>query len=414
MRVITLLVCVLAVAGCTRSAIGPAIPAGPQNAAASSSADASPAAAGYAELYSFKGRAGGGQPDGSLLGYKGALYGTTSSYGKGYGTVFALEAFGKVRVLHQFGGYPDGAYPQANLIALQNVLYGTTSAGGTHGAGTVFAITRGGDERVVHDFGKGNDGAQPEGGLLAYHGVLYGTTQNGGTHNRGIVFALTPSGQEQILHDFAGAPRDGGHPTGALIAVSGNFYGTTRAGGKSASGGSVFKIDPFGSERVVHSFGVAFHDGKNPAGTLLYTNRALFGTTLHGGAYFKGGTIFEMAPGGGSYLVLHSFGKGEDGANPTAGLIDVKGELYGTTLGGGNRAGRSQYCVSPRPNGGYACGSIFKVNAFGQEHVVYRFNGDPDGANPQGGLVNFDGALYGTTSWGGSSTYYGTIFRILH
>jgi uncharacterized repeat protein (TIGR03803 family) len=365
-------------------------------------------------LYSFKGRTSGGQPDGSLLAYKGALYGTTSSYGKGYGTVFALEAFGKVRVLHQFGGFPDGAYPQANLVALRGVLYGTTSAGGTHGGGTVFAITTPGNERVVHDFGKDHDGAQPEGGLMAYRGVLYGTTQNGGAHNRGIVFAMTPSGQEQILHSFAGAPRDGGHPTGALIAVNGDFYGTTRAGGKTESGGSAFKISPFGNERVVHSFGVAFRDGKNPAGTLVYTDHTLFGTTLHGGAYDKGGTIFAMTPGGGSYLVLHSFGKGDDGAYPAAGLIAVKGELYGTTMGGGDTPRQSQECISPRPYGGYTCGTIFKVNEFGQEHIVYRFKGDPDGANPQSALVNFDGVLYGTTSWGGSSTYYGSIFRVLH
>ena len=38
---------------------------------------------------------------------------------------------------------------------------------------------------------------------------------------------------------------------------------------------------------------------------------------------------------GGSEKMLHSFGYGSDGATPLAGLIDVKGTLYGTTSAGG-------------------------------------------------------------------------------
>jgi uncharacterized repeat protein (TIGR03803 family) len=412
MRVATLLFCFV-VAGCARIGGGPAIPDNSSNGAAGASSK--PAYSGYAELYSFKGHASGGQPNAGLTEFKGQLYGTTSSYGRGNGTIFAVSAFGNVRTLHQFQGVPDGAYPQANLVALHGALYGTTVAGGAHGGGTVFAVTVSGAERVVHSFGKGDDGAQPQAPLLAHDGVLYGTTQNGGSHGRGIVFALTPSGEEQVLHDFAGAPRDGGHPTGGLVLVKDTFYGTTRAGGETAGGGAVFKISPFGSERVIHSFGIQGGDGKNPAGTLLYHNGSLFGTTLHGGDYDKGGTVFEMTTGG-AEIVLHSFGRGDDGAFPSAGLVAVNGELYGTTLGGGDSPRQSKDCISSGdilPAGYYRCGTIFKVNPFGQERVVYRFKGRPDGANPLDTLTEAGGVLYGTTSWGGSATYYGTIFRIL-
>lgn len=37
-----------------------------------------------------------------------------------------------------------------------------------------------------------------------------------------------------------------------------------------------------------------------------------------------------------SYKVVNSFGGGSDGANPDAGLIDVKGTLYCTTFAGGS------------------------------------------------------------------------------
>jgi hypothetical protein len=38
-----------------------------------------------------------------------------------------------------------------------------------------------------------------------------------------------------------------------------------------------------------------------------------------------------QAPASTSYKSLYSFGKGSDGQEPKAGLIDVNGTLYGTT-----------------------------------------------------------------------------------
>jgi uncharacterized repeat protein (TIGR03803 family) len=370
----------------------------------------------YLSLYSFDGRKTGGSPQAGLLSVNGSLYGTTSSYGSGYGTIFKVDGFGRVTLLHGFAGYPDGAYPEAGLVRYKNALYGTTSAGGTHGGGTVFAITTSGAEHIVHSFGKGSDGAQPESSPIEYDGVLYGTTQNGGEKNLGTVYELTPNGDEHVLHSFAGSPSDAGHPTAGLILVNGYFYGVSRSGGKNAAGGAAFKLSPFGESKVIHSFKVEPGDGSNPAGSLAYLNGIFYGTTLHGGDIGRGyGTVFEMNSKG-VEGVIHSFGGRNDGAFPEGNLTVVKGALYGTTAGGGTSPKKSNDCISSGArvdsDGYYRCGTIFQLSRLGQEKVLYRFRGHPDGANPEAGLTLVDGVLYGTTDWGGTATYYGTIFRI--
>jgi hypothetical protein len=115
--------------------------------------------------------------------------------------------------------------------------------------------------------------------------------------------------------------------------------------------------------------------------------------------------------------VLHSFGEGTDGAFPNAGLTAFNGELYSTTTGGGNSPRQPNQCISSGASqaslSSIRCGTIFKISPFGTEHVIYRFKGDPDGANPEAGLAQSNGVLYGTTYWGGTANFYGTIFRII-
>jgi uncharacterized repeat protein (TIGR03803 family) len=110
--------------------------------------------------------------------------------------------------------------------------------------------------------------------------------------------------------------------------------------------------------------------------------------------------VFKLSQGE-SYTVLHSF-SGSDGWQPWAGLIaDGKGNLYGTTYGGG-KAG----C------GAYACGVVFKLSPSGHYTVLHAFTGGGDGANPIGGLyADSKGNLYGTTYYGGVSNV-GTVFRL--
>ena len=109
--------------------------------------------------------------------------------------------------------------------------------------------------------------------------------------------------------------------------------------------------------------------------------------------------------------MLYRFTGSSDGANPAAGVIaDKEGALYGTTVLGGNNC---PYV---------SCGTVFKLTppATGQttwrETVLYSFTGGSDGYAPVAGLI-FDnqGALYGTTYYGGNNCTYGscgTVFKL--
>ena len=115
-------------------------------------------------------------------------------------------------------------------------------------------------------------------------------------------------------------------------------------------------------------------------------NGALYGTTAYGGAY-GGGTVFVVTTDG-KARTLHSFSNlyRDDGNSPDAGLIDVKGTLYGVTYFGG----------------GCDEGTVYSVTTTGAEKVLHGFcNGVNDGSTPWAGLVNVHGLLYGTTWLGG-------------
>jgi uncharacterized repeat protein (TIGR03803 family) len=349
----------------------------------------------------------------------GNLYGTTTNGGTiakpcpgtpGCGTVFKLDPSGTESVLHSFQDSPDGANPFAGLIMdTAGNLYGTTTAGGI--SGTVFKLGRSGTESVLYSFKGAPDGGLPYAGLIMdTAGNLYGTTANGGvcqfSGGCGTVFKLDPSGSESVLYSFKGPP-DGAFPEAGLIMdAAGNLYGTTRLGGAfcgpEGGCGTVFKLDPSGGESVLYSF-KGSPDGANPfAGLIMDTAGNLYGTTASGGFTAEGcnpgcGTVFKLDPSGTESL-LYSFKDLPDGDSPMAGLImDAAGNLYGTTIAGGT-IGQNQLCNYP-PVG---CGTIFKLDPSGTESVLYSFEGSLDGWAPLAGLImDMAGTLYGTAYVGG-------------
>jgi uncharacterized repeat protein (TIGR03803 family) len=229
------------------------------------------------------------------------------------------------------------------------------------GCGTVFAITTSGKETVLHSFGTSSgDGQYPEAGLLNVKGTLYGTTSEGGAYNEGTVFAMktSASGTETILHSF-GASGDGEEPYAGLINVNGTLYGTTAFGGNSRcsenSCGTVFAITTSGKETVLHSFSGA-PDGFGPYAGLINVKGTLYGTTTYGGGGGCGGLgcgiVFSITPSG-TETVLHTFaGYPDDGGEPEAGLLNVNGTLYGTTMSGGSVD--NDHCDD-------GCGTVFAI-----------------------------------------------------
>jgi uncharacterized repeat protein (TIGR03803 family) len=197
----------------------------------------------------------------------------------------------------------DGRNPAAGLTDVGGTLYGTTTAGGSgctyYGCGgTVFSITTGGAEKVLHSFGEGTDGVEPAAALVDVNGTLYGTTEWTRGCNLfgscGTVFSIEPNGTEKVLHRFHGGT-DGGSPVASLIDVSGTLYGTTYGGGGGdcdSGCGTVFSITPGGKEKVLHRF---LHRSRGywPDSALLYVSGRLYGTTLAGGE-FGNGTVFAL------------------------------------------------------------------------------------------------------------------------
>lgn len=297
--------------------------------------------------------------------------------------------------LYPFGKNPyDGSQPTF-LVPFDGVLFGTTTNGGADGVGIVFSVTPQGDEKILHTFTV-SDGAGPIGPLVNVRGVFYGTTiSGGGPSSLGEVFSIDTKGNFNVVRAFQGGSSDGIQPYGGLVGLGGALYGTTAAGGAN-NDGTVYKITTAGVEHVIHSF--AGSDGQQPLSTMIVVKGELYGTTLTGGKY-AGGTIFRVTTAG-NVKVVHNFGKGKDGSAPYFGaLLDVNGTLYGTTLMGGAKG----------------VGTIFESSLSGQEKVLYSFAGTAaKGCEPYAGLIEFNGALYGT-SVGGSGppcAGKGTVFSV--
>jgi uncharacterized repeat protein (TIGR03803 family) len=310
-------------------------------------------------------------------------------------------------VLYAFTGGADGGYPLAGLVRTKaGSLYGTTEIGGNMtcfvlGCGTVFAVDATGSETVLYSFaGPPSDGEFPEARLVVDKaGNFYGTTNSGGANNAGTVFKVSQSGKETVLYSFNFNGKDGFAPVAGLIRdAAGNLYGTTAEGG-SYGNGTVFKVDSSGNETVLYSFAGYPADGAYPGAGLTADARGnLYGTTLGGGGSGLG-TVFKLDPQD-NETVLHSFTSGTDGAYPASGLLpDAAGNLYGTAAQGGKGS-----C----PGG---CGVVFEVSKAGKEKVLYRFASQSDGQWPVGGLaMDAAGNLYGTTF--GSGDYYGDLFKL--
>ena len=151
--------------------------------------------------------------------------------------------------------------------------------------------------------------------------------------------------------------------------------------------GTVFTIAPSGTETVLYSFGPGSGDGANPVAGLINVNGTLYGTTLNGGTNGDG-TVFSITPSG-TETVLYSFGTGsQDGTSPFAGLANVGGTLYGTT----NSGGRELPLGKQRLRNGLLNHDVRQGNRAAQLRQLRRRP-----VPRMRGLVNVNGKLYGTT-----------------
>jgi uncharacterized repeat protein (TIGR03803 family) len=360
---------------------------------------------------------------------EGNLYGTTTAGGTecvsdgGCGTVFKLAPDGTQTLLYSFcaqANCADGFAPESGLVQDgAGNLYGTTSVGGANDWGIVYKITPGSAETVLYSFcslANCTDGAWPQSGLsIDQSGNLYGTTLYGGAATGpycgcGTAFKITPDGAETVLYSFCSESNctDGAFPmANVILDDNGNIYGTTSSGGSGTGSncnapgcGTIFKIPAGGGESVLHSFCIQDDcpDGREPQATMVldpYGN--LYGTALGGTGKDcepqRCGVVFKLAPDG-TETVVHSFCNKpscSDGANPYNAdvIMDAKGNLYGTTVYGGNRHINRD-------------GTMFRVAPGGGAHRLATFDKLRSGLDPMGGLVSDpSGNLYGITQIGG-------------
>lgn len=293
-------------------------------------------------------------------------------------------------------------------------------------------------ENVLYSFTGGTDGGFPLAGLLFDRaGHLYGTSSQGGDlsgcalRGCGVVYRLSPNSTngwtETVLYTFTNGA-DGGAPVAGLIADhAGNLYGTASVGGNLGcippdGCGVVFKLSHTASgwkQTVLYTFDGSPH-GSGPSAPLVFDSAGnLYGTTLSGGnnkqCFLNGcGVVFELShtSRGWKETVLHSFTCCSAGGMPHAGLIrDATGNLYGTASEFGNMTA----CNS-------GCGVVFKLSRLaggGWKETVLQAFDQSDGGAPYASLI-FDsaGSLYGTTAGGGNlsdcfSAGCGVVFQIV-
>lgn len=155
--------------------------------------------------------------------------------------------------------------------------------------------------------------------------------------------------------------------------------------------------------KVIYSF-AGDEDGEYPDTELVRDGAGnLYGTTVQGGD-FGGGTVFQLTPSG-THTVLYNFTGGLDGSEPYGGVtLDAQGNLYGTTVTGGTGG--------PCEGG---CGVAYQLTNDGgtwTETVLHNFTGGNDGSGPGAGLtLDAMGNLYGMTPTGGAFGV-GTIYQL--
>lgn len=193
-----------------------------------------------------------------------------------------------------------------------------------------------------------------------------------------------------------------GHPGGALLDVGGTLYGTT-AGAEHA--GNVYSINPTGVKKDLYTFKGFPNDGWGPQGDLIDVNGTLYGTTSGGGSCGLG-TVYSISTTG-TEKVLKSFCGPE--SFPSGGLLNVNGTLYGV----------ARYTYVNGNSGRF--GDLFSITTSGAYKVLHVFEGPLNhlrGAEPNPGLVNVNGTIYGTTEYGGwgctikNHAACGTVFSI--
>lgn len=335
-------------------------------------------------------------------------------------------------LLHSFGDpnnpvAGEGVYPGTMVAGPASTFFGVTAQGGANGSGTLFSVSAAGNAGVLSGLG-GTAGASPQGLVLGSDGNFYGTTQNGGSANEGTVFQLTPAGVVTVLHTFGDGTvsNDGANPQGTLIqGADGNFYGTTQYGG-SANLGTIFKMTPQGAVTIVHSFGngSVTNDGAQPVAGLVQVNGVFYGTTLRGGVSVQSGSV-----GGGAPVASSAVDNGTVFKLDSNGVVTILHRFGDGTVANDGLLPHAPLTFNPSSpgilygttvNGGSAGdGTLFKITTSGVVTILHNFGDGSvtnDGLNPIAPVVTCNSTSSGLTIFGttqnGGAAGQGVVFAL--
>lgn len=215
------------------------------------------------------------------------------------------------------------------------------------------------DERLfskVKQFDRGTDGDSPVAVIASSDGWLYGLNAEGGparpsdgATTQGTIYRIRPDGSGfKVLHAFVGAEQG----TPSLAAMSslvdggdGYLYGSTFAS-RANQVAIVYRVKKDGSEfRQLHRFNnTANQDGLRAGSSLvLAPDGNIYGTTMGGGQYGSG-TVFRIVPSlvtgsSGGFEKVFSFQGSEQGYSPSGLILGLDGQLYGMAEGGNHGEG---------------------------------------------------------------------------
>jgi hypothetical protein len=220
-----------------------------------------------------------------------------------------------------------------------------------------------------------------------------------------------------VLYSFQGGLSDGSFSVaGVIVDRAGNLFGTAYLGGINYAG-IVFELSPPSTaggawtETILHQFlGYPYGDGTGPNSNLIVDAKGnLYGTTVGGGNVCVGpgdqegscGTVFQLSP------------PATKGAAWTESvLFEFSSTLYPVGLAGDKQDNLYgvNYYAGTGPCLGYAdylggCGEVFQLTpptvsgGSWSKNTIYSFTGGSDGAFPTARvIISGKGNLYGTTS----------------
>ena len=271
-------------------------------------------------------------------------------------------------------------------------------------------------ETTLFTFPNGTTTTNPYTLISDGHGNFFGTAIGG----NGSVFELSPATgggwTVTTIYAFPGATGPY-YPEALVMDPAGNIYGANNGGRLTNVYGEIYKLSPNGQGGWTYSTIYQFHgsDGRFPQGSLLFDSAGnLYGTTNQGGQCptdSKGcGLVYELSPqsnGKWTEQLLYHFGAfSGDGRYPASGLVfDSKGNLYGTTTGGG---------LTGCPNSNEYCGTVFELvhTAKGwKEKILYALTISQGEYPHDAPTLDAAGNLYATAYEGGAQLY-GTVFEL--